>query len=140
MTHKQTQIVCNPKNNKVQQAFGPFTLAKNIYKKYENTGMWSERPLGQPQLIETDVTNIPDFQEFHNIQTQANNAFNALGQNIVQRFKNPNALINFLEKEENRFEAEKLGLVNKTMPPQNLGNPTLGGDAQVPPVVPTGEK
>jgi len=151
MTNEQKQtkpsrrkIICTQKT-KTQQAFRDLTLAKNIYKKYENTGMWSDKPLSMPNTITNDVSNAPDLQEYYNKITQGANAFVSLGSEIVSRFQNPLSLLDFLSKEENRAEAQKLGLVppQALVPPLNLtgvnGVNTVAPD-QVPPTVLVGEK
>jgi len=135
------KIICKQKT-KTQQAFRDLTLAKNIYKKYEHTGMWSDKPLSQPNLITNDATNIPDFQEYHNKLTETAQSFLSLGQEIVSTFQNPLNLLNFLSEEKNRPMAEKLGLVPPSSPPQNLTG--VNGElavapVQVPPTVPVGE-
>jgi len=136
------KIICKQKT-KVQQAFRDLTLAKNIYKKYENTGMWSDKPLSNANTITNDVSNAPDLQEYYNKITQGANAFVSLGSEIVSRFQNPLSLLDFLSKEENRAEAQKLGLLPPTslVSPQNLtqvtGLPVTEG--QVPPTGPVGE-
>lgn len=136
------KIICKQKT-RVQQAFRDLTLAKNIYKKYEHTGMWSEKALPPAQIDKAynDYTNAPEtLTEYYNKISEGANAFFSLGSEIVSRFQNPLSLLEFLSNEENRSEAEKMGLVPPSSPtPPNLTgvNGSVGTVApdQVPPTV-----
>lgn len=60
----------------------------------------------------TEVVN--DYQTALNMVIAADNEFMKLPANIRERFRNdPAELISFLENEQNRDEAERLGIVNK---------------------------
>lgn len=63
-----------------------------------------------------DVTGA-DFQEAQNLIAGARSMFNELPASMRERFDNqPAQLLAFLEKEENREEAIKLGLLNAKAP------------------------
>lgn len=84
-----------------------------------------------PQLLNMptsgDFDETTDFQSAMNVIAQAKQEFMALPAKMRTRFNNdPAELIAFLEDEENRPEAIKLGLVPK---PDNIAAPlTLGAD------------
>lgn len=139
------KIICKQKT-RVHQAFRDLTLAKNIYKKYENTGMWSDKALPPANNVFNDYQNAPEtLTEYYNKITEGANAFVSLGSEIVSRFQNPLSLLEFLSKEENRPEAEKMGLVppSSPIPPKlDASNGSVGTvtEGQVPPTVTVGEK
>lgn len=59
-----------------------------------------------------DFTDMPDFREAMNTVAEAQSMFMQLDWRVRERFNNdPGRLIEFLQDEDNRGEAEKLGLV-----------------------------
>lgn len=68
-----------------------------------------------------DFTGVPEYQDSLNRVNDAMNDFMALPSDIRKRFDNdPAKLIEFISKEENRQEAERIGLIPKseTVPPE----------------------
>lgn len=65
-----------------------------------------------------DFTNAMDYLEAANAITRAASSFAELPQEIRDRFPEPADLLEFIEDDANRDEAEKLGLVpqSKTVP------------------------
>jgi phage internal scaffolding protein len=82
-----------------------------ILQKFNITGLLPESPLS-PRY--GDFTGISDYHTALNRVIAAEDEFMALPANIRAKFDNdPAQLIEFLEDEKNRPEAEKLGLVEK---------------------------
>jgi phage internal scaffolding protein len=82
-----------------------------ILQKFNITGLLPESPLS-PRY--GDFTGIGDYHTALNRVIAAQDEFEALPAQIRARFDNdPSKLIEFLEDETNRPEAEKLGLVEK---------------------------
>ena len=82
-----------------------------ILQKFNISGILPEMPLS-PRY--GDFTGIGDYHTALNAVLAAQDEFEALPANIRARFDNdPAKLIEFLDDENNRPEAEELGLVNK---------------------------
>jgi phage internal scaffolding protein len=82
-----------------------------ILQKFNISGLLPETPLS-PRY--GDFTGISDYHTALNRVIAAQDEFDALPANIRARFENdPAQLIEFLENENNRPEAENLGLVEK---------------------------
>jgi len=83
----------------------------NILRQFNITGLLPEQPLS-PRY--GDFSGIGDYHTALNRVIAAQDEFDGLPANIRARFDNdPANLIEFLENEKNRPEAEELGLVNK---------------------------
>ena len=81
----------------------------NILRQFNITGLLPESPLS-PRF--GDFTGIGDYHTALNRVLAAQNEFEALPAQIRARFNNdPAQLIEFLDDETNRPEAEQLGLV-----------------------------
>jgi phage internal scaffolding protein len=98
-----------------QQQFAAESDINNIIARYERTGILVD-PLidrrGQPMY--GDFSNIDSFFEAQVKVARAKELFEALPGKIRDRFGgDPGKLIAFLENEENREEAIKLGLIEK---------------------------
>lgn len=64
-----------------------------------------------------DFRNAPTFVEANQMILAAEDAFLALPAKVRERFQNdPAKLIDFLQDDENKLEAEKLGLIDKATP------------------------
>lgn len=114
--HKESMIK-NFEPTLTQHAFLPQTLVENMMKQCAVTGMTY---VNQAQQILEDVSSAPEsFLDMQNVLTRASESFASLPQNIASRFKSPMELLSFLDKEENRAEAEKLGLVAPAQVKQN---------------------
>lgn len=73
-----------------------------------------QMPELRQNLVYGDVSNAPDYQQSLNKVLQAQESFMALPAIIRKRFQNdPGSLLEFLQHEENRAEAIKLGLIEE---------------------------
>lgn len=94
-----------------QQHFKEECDINTILQKFNITGILPEAPLS-PRY--GDFTGIGDYHTALNRVIAAQEEFEALPAQIRARFDNdPAKLIEFLDDEANRPEAEKLGLVDK---------------------------
>lgn len=94
-----------------QQHFKDECDINNILRQFNITGLLPEQPLS-PRY--GDFTGIGDYHTALNRVIAAQEEFEALPAQIRARFDNdPSNLIEFLENENNRPEAEELGLVEK---------------------------
>ena len=92
-----------------QQHFKDETDINNILRQFNVTGMLPEASLS-PRY--GDFTGIGDYHSALNAVIAAEDEFMALPAHIRARFENdPAQLIDFLGDENNRSEAEKLGLL-----------------------------
>jgi len=93
-----------------QQHFKDETDINNILRQFNITGLLPESPLS-PRY--GDFTNIGDYHTALNAVIEAQDGFDGLPAQIRARFNNdPALLIDFLADENNRSEAEKLGLLD----------------------------
>jgi len=94
-----------------QQHFKDECDINNILRQFNVTGLLPERPLS-PRY--GDFTGIGDYHTALNRVMAAQDEFDGLPAQIRARFNNdPSQLIEFLEDENNRQEAQDLGLVDK---------------------------
>ena len=92
-----------------QQHFKDETDINNILRQFNVTGMLPETPLS-PRY--GDFTGIVDYHSALNAVIAAEDDFMALPAQLRARFENdPAQLIDFLDDENNRSEAEQLGLL-----------------------------
>ena len=92
-----------------QQHFKDETDINNILRQFNVTGMLPEAPLS-PRY--GDFSGIVDYHSALNAVIAAEDSFMTLPAQIRARFENdPAQLIDFLGDENNRSEAEKLGLL-----------------------------
>jgi len=107
-----------------QQQFADDCDINSIMKKHAKLGTV---PGNASPGYFADVSNFGDFQQAHQMVKEAEEAFMALDSGIRDRFKNdPGLLLNFLQIDANRAEAEALGLLKKS------------DNTVVPPAVPVG--
>ncbi|QXP08311.1 MAG: internal scaffolding protein [Arizlama microvirus] len=93
-----------------QQHFANEVNINQIIARYNKTGVM---PAGDAQPSFGDFGSMADFQSAQNLIAQAKQSFDLLPSDLRYRFNNdPAYLLQFLEKEENRLEAVRLGLVN----------------------------
>ena len=93
-----------------QQHFKDECDINNILRQFNITGLLPESPLS-PRY--GDFTGIGDYHTALNRVIAAQDEFEALPAQIRARFNNdPAELIEFLEDDKNRPEAESLGLVD----------------------------
>ena len=94
-----------------QQHFKDECDINNILRQFNITGLLPESPLS-PRY--GDFTGIGDYHTAINRVIAVQDEFEALPAQIRARFNNdPAELIEFLEDDKNRPEAESLGLVEK---------------------------
>lgn len=94
-----------------QQHFKEECDINTILQKFNITGILPEAPLS-PRY--GDFSGIGDYHTALNRVLAAQDEFEALPAQIRARFQNdPAQLIEFLQNENNRSEAEELGLVDK---------------------------
>lgn len=98
-----------------QQQFEEEANINNIIARYESTGI-----LGDPFAVATaqpmygDFSSVTDFHTAQNIIAHSMQAFEQLPAITRKYFENnPAKMLEFLEKEENRDEAIRLGLVQE---------------------------
>lgn len=97
-----------------QQHFKDECDVNNILRKYESTGLVTHVANGTPSY--GDFSSVLDYQQAQNILIEAQDAFVALPASLRKRFDNdPSLMLQFIENPDNREEAEKLGLLAKTV-------------------------
>lgn len=105
----------------------------------ERFGLTGQLPDDIRMPLTGDFTEaVNDYQTALNMIIAADNEFMKLPAQVRERFRNdPAELISFLENEQNRDEAERLGIINKRLQeePKPLaanaasGTPSPGGPA-----------
>lgn len=90
-----------------------------LLKRYKATGSFysiEQLTKAKRRPIFDDFSGIPDYQESLNKMNEALALFGDLPLNIRQRFHDsPVELLAFLQDENNRAEAESLGIIEKTV-------------------------
>jgi len=110
-----------------QQHFKDECDINNILRQFNVTGLLPESPLS-PRY--GDFTGIGDYHTALNAVIAAEDGFMALPADLRARFQNdPAQLIDFLSNENNRSEAEKLGLVDRKI---EVSDPVKTEEAQLP--------
>lgn len=106
----ETGLSCG-EPSRTQQSFAEECDINTIVRRFGLTGELPESPR-PPQY--GDFTGVSDYQSALNAVIAADAAFLEFPAHIRARFHNdPQALLEFISREENRDEAEKLGLVKK---------------------------
>lgn len=101
-----------PTETKVQQQFKDETNVSNIVKRFNRTGQLPRGRNDTGQYI--DISNVGDYTEMFNRVQKVQKAFMKIPSDIRTRFRNnPQNLIDFLGDENNREEAQELGLIPK---------------------------
>jgi len=104
----ETGLAC-PDPSLAQQNFKDESDINYIVRQFGLTGELPDQPLS-PQY--GDFTGVLDYHSAVNAVLAAQDEFDHLPAQMRARFNNdPAQLIDFLDKEENREEATKLGLV-----------------------------
>lgn len=103
----------------------------------ERFGLTGEMPQVLNMPTYGDFTGIFDFQSAMNTVRQAEEAFMTLPANMRARFHNqPHELLEFLNDDNNKDEAIKLGLVNKPEEPPQPPTAAPAGNQATPPAAP----
>ena len=112
--YKQEDGVTNNTPSLTQQQFRDECDINKIMDRYLRTGVLSD-PLdkrGTPKY--GDYADLGNYMDHMNKVVEANEMFEALPASIRKRFNNnPGDLIEFVMDENNRAEAELLGLIEK---------------------------
>lgn len=102
------------KDSLVQQNQADECDINNIVKRFERGGTVPGNP-SQPQFL--DLSAPMTYQEMLNHTLEVQKAFERLPPMVRERFRNdPLEMVNFVMDEENRLEAEKIGLIPKEEP------------------------
>lgn len=102
----------DPGQDMTQQQFKSESDINNITSRYIRTGVTGNPQSGR-QPIFADFASAEDFQTTLNAVMDAQTSFMMLPSSIRRKFRNdPYQMMRFVEKEENREEAEKLGLID----------------------------
>jgi len=118
---RETGISCTQEENLTSQEFTEDADINTIVRRFGLTG---ELP-GDWKAPQTgDFTHITDFQTALNMVKATEEKFMEMPARLRERFhNNPQHLLSFLDNDENREEAQRLGLL-KEIPPQSApGNP-----------------
>lgn len=117
-------IICETPS-RTQQQFKEECDVNNILRNYVNTGILTHTSVVAPQF--GDFADMPsDYGEALALIHESEERFKALPSEVRERFDNkPVNLIQFLQNENNREEAEKLGLVNRR-PVENVKDSSAG--------------
>lgn len=113
LIHEPSEGLTCVSPSRTQQQFKDECDVNNILKNYVNTGVLTHTNGLEP--VFGDFSTLPsDYGEALALIEKSKEQFAALPSNIRDRFdNNPLFLVKFLQDENNRKEAEKLGLVNK---------------------------
>lgn len=135
-TKHQWTLFCKDKTL-AQQQFKDQCDINILYARYLETG---EMPQVQDGLAYGDFTGIFDYQTAMNAVLEAQGMFQKLPARIKNRFDNdPQKLLSFLGNDENREEAEFLGLIAKPEKEENEPRrEETPGQRTLPPTQPDG--
>lgn len=100
---------------KTEKGHAGSTNINQIMARYRRTGLVPQKT----NLAYGDFTGSDDYRDCLDRIIQAENAFNSLPSQIRKRFDNdPAKLISFLANEDNREEAQRLGLIERPIEPE----------------------
>lgn len=115
---------CGPETRTQQQ----FKDECNITKIMERFGLTGEIPQNVKPVMPGEYNEIGSYQDAMNLVRKAQEAFMEMPSGVRSRFQNnPHLFTEFLGREENRLEAEKMGLVMPRAPEPIKTPPTEGG-------------
>lgn len=101
-------------DNAISMTVQSFAKECDINEIVKRFGLTGELPSSIRMPLTGDYTNVPDFHQAMNLVAQAKTEFLKLPASLRARFDhNPANLVTFLEDENNREEAIKLGIVNQ---------------------------
>lgn len=115
------KLICD-EVSMTQQHFRDEADINTIMSRYARTGLLVDpaRVSGSMPTFD-DFSSLPDYQESQNVIAFANQSFSQLPAVMRKRFNNdPAEMIAFLNDENNRSEAIKLGLVDEPAEPAKL--------------------
>lgn len=105
----------NPKDKRVEQQHADRCSPRKIMAQAAENHILSH--VSTQQGVFMDDREMPDFRHMHQIFIDARQALADLPEHVQNRFRTARDLISFLGNDNNREEAEKLGLVRKKDPP-----------------------
>lgn len=115
----ESALTCLDESRAIQSA----EEESNINTIVRRFGLTGQLPDNVAMPRSGDFTNIPDFHTAMNMIRKTQEEFLRIPADIRARFSNdPQQFMSFLENEENRDEARKLGLLKPIAEPQE---PTL---------------
>lgn len=110
---EESSLKCPPGEDRAQQQFKDECDINTIVARFGLTG---RMPEGIPGSY-GDFTEVVDFQTAMLAVREADEAFMSLPSDVRKRFhNNPQEMFVFLGKDENRAEAERMGLVAVPQP------------------------
>lgn len=125
----ETGLDCSVEESMTQQSFRDECDINTIVKRFGLTG---ELPTNFRTPQYGDFDNVMDYQTALNAVRQAGEAFMEMPAELRARFNHdPQQLMDFVAKESNREEAERLGLVPKKA--VQAADALLGAKGIVPP-------
>lgn len=114
-------LICNPEDDRTDQFFREECDINTIMKQYESYGVIDHLNRLEPQWA--DVPEF-DYRESVHLICEAEAKFGALPAILRARFDNdPHAFLEFFNREENRAEGEKLGLLVPRAPAPTAPTP-----------------
>lgn len=132
----------NEENNRTKQEFAEEVDINTLLRRFNITGQLPEN-VRMPTY--GDFTDVYDFHTAANAIAEAREAFEQMPADVRYRFNNdPAQFVAFCDNEDNRAEAEKLGLVDPRPAPAPEPAPTpptpsTGGTGASPPAGTTGD-
>lgn len=114
----ESALTCNDESLAIQSAEEESNI-NTIVRRFGLTGQLPDQ-VAMPQS--GDFTNVPDFHTAMNLIRKTQEEFLRVPADIRARFGNdPQALMNFLEDDQNRAEATRMGLLKPVeVPPEPL--------------------
>lgn len=130
LVSEETGLKCEDETL-AQQQFAEEVDINTILRRFGLTG---ELPTGVRMPTYGDFTEVHDFHSAVNAIAIAHEAFDAMPADVRARFNNdPGAFMEFVNKDSNRDEAVRLGLVVPPAPAPVSGAPAGGGEGSVAP-------
>lgn len=118
------------RENRTKQEFKEEVDINTILRRFNITGQLPEN-VRMPTY--EDFTEVYDFHSAANAIAQANEAFEQMPAEVRLRFGNdPSKFLDFCDKDQNREEAERLGLV-RPKPKETPPTTSTGGVPVAPP-------
>lgn len=107
-------------NNEGSLTRQEFAADADINTIVERMSLGYQMPVNTTPPMQGDFTGLPDYGGAVQMIRKAQEIFNNLPAKIRERFQNdPEKYINFFHDENNRLEAEKLGLVKPRPVPED---------------------
>jgi len=112
VTRNRVIVDCSGDKIRTKQSFKKEADINHIMARYVKTGLMNMDALKLREENFIDVSQMGDFQQAQEQLKNAEKAFMTLAVNVRTKFENnPAQLLDFLSKEENREEAQELGII-----------------------------